>query len=103
MVKAAGSDKSLSTRWHTRFLARNEAVKSVRSKAIGYTHVNGATAVNINLFLDRLEAPEIATIPPEGFFNADEMGMGQGVGDDHFVITDASLRQNFKKAVEKGG
>ena len=102
MLNASGGNRSLGKEWHSRFLARNQAVKSARTKSIDYARVNGATAVNINIFFDRLEAPEVANIPPERFFNIDEIGIGQGVGGDHFVITDASLRQTFKKAIEKG-
>ncbi|KAK5637617.1 hypothetical protein RRF57_013332 [Xylaria bambusicola] len=102
MAQASGSPRSLGSQWHTRFLSRNEAVKSARSLPLSYSRVNGATAVNINRFFDRLEAPELAAITPDRFFNIDEMGMAQGVGADQFVITDATLRQTFKKAVEKG-
>ncbi|KAK8011976.1 hypothetical protein PG989_000236 [Apiospora arundinis] len=38
--------------------------------------INGATVANINVFFDRLDAPELANIPPERFYNTDEMGIG---------------------------
>ncbi|KAJ8132642.1 hypothetical protein O1611_g991 [Lasiodiplodia mahajangana] len=74
MLKAPRRDRSLGKEWSARFLARNETAKSARSVSLDYTSVNGATAVDINCFLDRFEAPEVANIPLQRFFNADEMG-----------------------------
>ena len=102
MLKAFSRNRSLGKEWHARFIARNDEVKTARSKSIDYKRVNGATAVNINLFFDRLNTPEVANIPPARFYNADEIGMGQGVSNNHFVVTDSTLRQTFKKAIEKG-
>ncbi|KAJ2966388.1 hypothetical protein NUW58_g10673 [Xylaria curta] len=70
--------------------------------SVDYTRVNGAAAVNINFFFNRLEAPEVENIPPDHFFNVDEMGIARGVGGDHFVVTDALMRQTLQKSNEKG-
>jgi hypothetical protein len=102
MLAASGSTHRLGQRWHARFLARNESIKTTRSKIINYSRVNGATAANINLFFDRLDVPELANIPPERFYNTDEMGIGQGVGGDHWVVAEASNHVALKKDVEKG-
>ncbi len=102
LLSASGSPRRLGKEWHTRFLARNSEVKSARSKSINYTRVNGATAANINIFFDRLEVSEIANIPPERFFNTDEIGIGQGVTGNHYVICEATTHLALKKAVEKG-
>ncbi|KAI1821376.1 hypothetical protein F4861DRAFT_532993 [Xylaria intraflava] len=61
-----------------------------------------ATVVNINIFFDRLDAPELKHIPADRYYNTDEMGIGQGVGADHWVIADASSRTALKKDVERG-
>ncbi|KAK8087333.1 hypothetical protein PG994_002307 [Apiospora phragmitis] len=64
--------------------------------------VNGATVANINVFFDRFDAPELANIPPERHYNTDEMGIGQGVGGDHWVVAEATSHIALKKDVEKG-
>ncbi|KAK8095253.1 transposase [Apiospora kogelbergensis] len=102
MLNASGTSYQLGQRWHARFLARNGDVKATRSRIINYNRVNGATAANINVFFDRLDAPELANIPPERFYNTDEMGIGQGVGGDHWVISEATSHMALKKDVEKG-
>jgi len=102
MLNASGASHTLGQRWHTRFLARNESVKTARSKMINYSRVNGATVANINVFFDRLDAPELANIPFERFYNTDEMGIGQGVGGDHWVVAEATSHLALKKDVEKG-
>ncbi|KAK8073370.1 transposase [Apiospora phragmitis] len=102
MLNASGTSYQLGQRWHARFLARNGDVKATRSRIINYNRVNGATVANINVFFDRLDAPELANIPPERFYNTDEMGIGQGVRGDHWVISEATSHIALKKDVEKG-
>ncbi|KAK8036740.1 hypothetical protein PG994_015237 [Apiospora phragmitis] len=102
MLNASGTSHQLGQRWHTRFLARNEDIKTTRSRIINYNRVNGATVANINVFFDRLDAPELANIPPERHYNTDEMGIGQGVGGDHWVVAEATSHIALKKDVEKG-
>ncbi|KAK8096427.1 uncharacterized protein PG998_014295 [Apiospora kogelbergensis] len=102
MLNASGASHTLGQQWHACFLARNESIKTARSKIINYSRVNGATVANINVFFDRLDAPELANIPPERFYNTDEMGIGQGVGGDHWVISEATSHVALKKDVEKG-
>jgi hypothetical protein len=102
LLHAGGGAYRLGKAWHTRFLARNPEIKSARSKIIDYERVNSVTVININIFFDRLEAPDIAAIPPDRYYNSDEMRIGQGVGRDHFVICEATSRTVFKKDIEKG-
>jgi len=83
MLNASGASHQLEQRWHTRFLARNEDVKTTRSKIINYSRVNGATVANINVFFDRLDVPELANIPTERFYNTDKIGISQGVRSDY--------------------
>ncbi len=102
LINAGGGTHRLGKAWHTRFLARHPEIKSTRSKIIDYQRVNGATVANINIFFDRLKAPDIAAIPLDRYYNSDEIGIGQGVGGDHFVICEATSRKALKKDVEKG-
>ena len=57
---------------------------------------------NIHIFFDRFDAPELANIPPERYYNTDEMGIGQGVGGDHWVISEAANHVALKKDIERG-
>ncbi|KAK6836397.1 DDE-domain-containing protein [Apiospora arundinis] len=105
LLNASGASHTVGQRWHARFLARNEEIKTIRSKIIHYSRVNGATVSNIHLFFDRLDAPELANIPPERFYNTDEMGIGQGVGSDHWVLdvgVFGLLKRKLKVLVREG-
>jgi hypothetical protein len=102
MLSSTGALKKVSYTWHCCFLDRNPAVKTARSHKISYLRVNGATAANIHLFFDRLDAPEVSAIPIDHWYNADEMGVGQGVGGDHWVICEIASRLALKKDIDKG-
>ncbi len=102
MLAASGSSHQLGKNCHMCFLNRNPPIRSTRASIIDYSRVNGATAKNIRIFFARLGAPEIQTLTADRFYNADEIGFGQGVGQDHQVIGDASVNITFKKDVEKG-
>lgn len=102
MLSSTGVLKRVSHVWHRGFFQRNPTVETARSHIISYLKVNGATAENINLFFNRLEVPQVAHIPIERWYNADEMGVGQGVGDDHWIICEVATRLALKKDIEKG-
>ncbi|KAK6858945.1 hypothetical protein PG995_004798 [Apiospora arundinis] len=99
LVNASGASHTIGKVWHARFLARNEEVKTTRSKIINYSRVNGATVSNIHIFFDRFDAPELANIPPERYYNTDEMGIGQGVLD---VGVFGLLKRKLKVFVRDG-
>ncbi|KAJ3573923.1 hypothetical protein NPX13_g4531 [Xylaria arbuscula] len=80
---------------------RNPTVESARSYITSYFGVNGAIAENINMFFDRLEILQIARRLIELWYDADEMGVDQGVGDDHFIICEVATRLVLKKDIEK--
>ncbi|KAK6840985.1 hypothetical protein PG987_001845 [Apiospora arundinis] len=103
LLNASGASHTVGQRWHARFLARNEEIKTIRSKIIHYSRVNGATVSNIHLFFDRLDAPELANIPPERFYNTDEMGIGQGVGSDHWARIDVLTPNVIRNAWRTSG
>ena len=102
MLSSSGVLKKVSNMWHHGFLQRNLSVKTARSHVMSYLRVNSATAKNIGLFFNRLDAPEVSVISLDRWYNADEMGVGQGVGDNHWVICEVLTRLALKKDIEKG-
>jgi hypothetical protein len=74
-------------------LKRNTEVRTLKSTLIDYKRENGASTENINIFFDRLDDPVLAAILPEHFYNADEFGFFQGVGDNSLRIGEAYRKQ----------
>jgi hypothetical protein len=60
-------------------LKRNTEVRILKSTLIDYKRANNASTENINISFNRLDDPVLAAIPPEHFYNADEVGLFQGV------------------------
>ncbi|RYP02834.1 hypothetical protein DL765_010673 [Monosporascus sp. GIB2] len=89
--------QKLGKKWYTRFLNRNPSVKTLRSHLIDYRRYNGACAENINIFFDRFNRPEIKTIPRCHIYNADEVGLQEGVGDNGMVVGDAYRKFCIRK------
>lgn len=84
-----GVDQKLGNRWYRRFLARHPEVRSLRAQLTDYKRVNAATPENINLFFDRLDSPATHDILPENIWNADEVGIAMGLGDNGIMVGDA--------------
>jgi hypothetical protein len=74
-------------------LKRNTKVRTLKSIFIDYKRANNASTENINIFFDRLDDPVLAAIPPEHFYNANEFGFFQKVGDNSLRIEKAYQKQ----------
>jgi hypothetical protein len=74
-------------------LKRNTEVRILKSIFIDYKRANGALTENINIFFNRLDNPVLAAIPPEHFYNANEFGLFQGVGDNSLRIGEVYQKQ----------
>ncbi|GAP89887.1 putative transposase [Rosellinia necatrix] len=101
-LAASSGPRTLGPTWHHQFLARNASVRSTRCHIVNYQRVNGATAQNIHVFFDRLDTEGVANIPPSRTYNMDEMGIGQGVDGNHWVIAPNNRQRALKKGQEKG-
>ncbi|KAI2624503.1 hypothetical protein GGS21DRAFT_493916 [Xylaria nigripes] len=80
---------------------QNPTIRNTSATIINYSRVNGATVANINLFFDRLDVPEVSNVPTDRYYNVDEIGIGQGVSGDHFVIDEPISRIALKGDVEQ--
>jgi hypothetical protein len=76
-------------RRYRRFLERHSEVKTSRAQIVNYKRVNAATAEYINIFFDRLDHPEIRAIKYANTWNADEIGLMMGIGDNEMVFGDS--------------
>ncbi|RYP36752.1 hypothetical protein DL767_003251 [Monosporascus sp. MG133] len=81
-----GDDIPFGKNWHQGFFRRNPAVRTIKSQIIDYQHVNGATPEFINLLFVRLTLENIKNIPARYRYNADEIGLVEGMGENGFVI-----------------
>jgi hypothetical protein len=93
LLIANGTPHRLEKRWYYRFLKWNTEIRILKSTFIDYKRANGASTENINIFFDRLDDPVLAAIPPEHFYNADEFGLLQGVGDNSLRIGEVYQKQ----------
>jgi hypothetical protein len=76
-------------RWYRRFLERHSEIKISRAQIVNYKRVDAATAENIKIFFDRLDHPEIRAIKYANTWNADEIGLMMGIGDNGMVVGDS--------------
>jgi hypothetical protein len=88
ILKYNGIFQTLGKHWYTKFLELNPKIKSARARLLGFSRANAATSENINLFFDRLSIPELQNISPRHIWNADEMGIMMGIGDNGIVVRD---------------
>ncbi|KAI0854626.1 hypothetical protein F4860DRAFT_508085 [Xylaria cubensis] len=51
--------------------------------------------------LVKMDAPKATHVPPDRHYNTNEIGLGQSVGSDHWVVAETKSRQAFKKDVER--
>jgi hypothetical protein len=84
-----GTHPQLGKCWYRRFLPRNPSVRTLQSTLLDYRRANGVTAENINIFFDRLDDPALAGILMTNFYNADEFGLFQGMGDNGLRVGEA--------------
>ena len=64
ILHTIGDHQPLGKHWIRNFLARNPSLKTVRSKPLVNTRVNGASPANTKHFFELLDQPAIQEIPP---------------------------------------
>jgi hypothetical protein len=74
-------------------LKRNTELRTLKSTFIDYKRANNASTENINIFFERLDDPVLAAIPPKHFYNANEFGLFQEMGDNSLRIGEAYQKQ----------
>jgi hypothetical protein len=89
LLKNNGIVHKLGKHWYTGYLVRNPEVRSSRTRLINYKRANAALIDNINIFFDRLELPEVRIIPSQNIWNADEMELIIGVGNNGIMVSEA--------------
>lgn len=100
MANASTADRKLGVTWYCVFSDRNPDVRTARAIILNYTRVNGATAMNTTIFFDRLDGPQVANISINRWYNTDKIGFGQGVGSNHWIISEANKPKAFRKDVD---
>ncbi|RYP61877.1 hypothetical protein DL771_009966 [Monosporascus sp. 5C6A] len=97
-----GNPQRLGKGWVTRFLRRNPDIKTLKGTTINYKRLNGASPASTNVLFDRFELPAIKAIKWRNRFNADEIGMMEGMGENGLVLGEAFrkfvlLKDAFKR------
>ena len=85
--------RPLGKRWMEGFLRRNPTVKTMRGKSIESARLANANAETIQDFLQHLNEPTIAAIPPQHRYNMDESGIMEGLGANGLVVGASDLRK----------
>jgi len=68
------------------FLRRNPILKTKRQFLIDSIRVNGATIKVIKKWFQKMALPRIKAIKPENYWNMDEAGIIEGMGDNRLVV-----------------
>ena len=79
-------------------MARNPSLKTLRSRPLVNTRVNGASPSNIKGFFQYLKSLAVQEIPPANRYNMDELGILEGLGLNGLVIGDSNLRVLYRKS-----
>ncbi|RYP65642.1 hypothetical protein DL771_008194 [Monosporascus sp. 5C6A] len=89
-----GSPERLGKGWVARFLRRYFEIRTLKGTTIDYRRLNGASPASTNVLFDRFALPEVKAIKWRNRFNADEIGVMEGMGENAFVLGEA-----FRKAI----
>lgn len=76
----------LGKRWLGAFLERNPEIRSLRSRQMHFSRVNGATMGIIKPWFNLLRLPAVAEILDENRHNMDEGGVAEGEGSNGIVL-----------------
>ncbi|RYP19598.1 hypothetical protein DL766_008401 [Monosporascus sp. MC13-8B] len=85
----SGSNERLGAKWVTRFLERNPEIRTLKGRAMDYRRLNGATPASAQALHSRLTIPEVRRILRSNWYNADEIGMMEGMGENAMVLGEA--------------
>ena len=89
MVINSGSTERLGAKWVTRFLKRNPAIRTIKTRAMDYRRLNGATPASARALHKNLMIPEIQAILQKYRYNADEVGFMEGMGVNGLALGEA--------------
>ncbi|RYO96180.1 hypothetical protein DL765_011661 [Monosporascus sp. GIB2] len=98
-----GSPKRLGKGWVARFLRRHPEIRTLKGRIIDYKRLNGASPASTNVLFDRFALPEVKAIKWRNRFNADEIGMMEGMGENALVLGKAFRRCISLKDASKRG
>ena len=73
------------------FLRRKPSVRTMKGKSTESARLSNANAETIQDFLQRLDEPTIAAIPPQHGYNMDESGIMEGLGDNGLAVGASEL------------
>ncbi|RYP05473.1 hypothetical protein DL765_009822 [Monosporascus sp. GIB2] len=79
------------------------AYTTFKGRIIDYKRLNGASPAFTNVLFDRFALPEVKVIKWRNRFNADEIGVMEGMGENAFVLGEAFRRYISLKDASKRG
>ncbi|RYP57254.1 hypothetical protein DL771_011502 [Monosporascus sp. 5C6A] len=88
----------------SRFLRRHPEIRTLKGTTIDYKRLNSASPASTNVLFDRFALPEIKAIKWKNRFNADEIGVIEGMGKNALVLKE-TLRKSIllKDAFKRDG
>ncbi|RYP62975.1 hypothetical protein DL771_009502 [Monosporascus sp. 5C6A] len=89
-----GNPERLGKGWVARFLRRHPEIKTLKGRTIDYKRLNGASPASTNVLFDRFALPEVKVIKWRNRYNADEIGVMEGMGENGLVLAEA-----FRKCI----
>lgn len=97
----SGSTERLGTKWVSRFLERYPEIRTIKGVAMDYKRLNGATPESAKALFSNLSPSEVAKIPAQYRWNADEIGMMEGMGENNLVLGEAIRKAILMKDAHK--
>ncbi|RYP57149.1 hypothetical protein DL771_011509 [Monosporascus sp. 5C6A] len=92
-----GSPERLGKGWVARFLRRYPEIRTLKGTTIDYRRLNSASPASTNVLFDRFALPEVKAIKWRHRFNADEIGVMEGMGENALVLGEALRKAIFLK------
>ncbi|RYP58006.1 hypothetical protein DL769_009155 [Monosporascus sp. CRB-8-3] len=98
-----GNLERLGKGWVARFLRRHPEIRTLKGTVIDFKRLYGASPASINVLFERFALPEIKAIKWRNRYNADEMGVMEGMGENAFVLGEAFRKRILLKDAFKRG
>jgi hypothetical protein len=98
ILLANGIDHKLGKRWVQRFLTRHPGLRTLRAKQMDFRRLRCTSDKAVRTYFGRLSEENIRCIPPEYWFNADEIGTSIALGEGTMVIGPANCKTLMRNA-----
>ncbi|RYP34503.1 hypothetical protein DL766_002945 [Monosporascus sp. MC13-8B] len=98
-----GSPERLGKGWVARFLRRHPEIRTLKGKTIDYKRLNGASPASTHVLFERFALPEVKVIKWRNRYNADEIGVMEGMGENCLVLGEAFRKSILLKDAFKRG